>query len=162
MGTKAAALTACGVLVALLVCSADGLVPTSRPVMATGVPEWLATPSSGNLYSALTSKTGSGGTVVFSVSPALTTPNLGVASASSLKLSGTLVVGTYAALGTTSAFTESPGDLGQVANSSDLGTAPGAGACKLLWIPGSSSGHQLIARCGTDTTPVTVVDNVGN
>ena len=63
---------------------------TSLPIstgvsgLAAGVATFLGTPSSSNFYSALTTKTGSGGNVVFSTAPTLTTPVLGVASATSL------------------------------------------------------------------------------
>jgi hypothetical protein len=48
-----------------------------------GVATWLGTPSSANLLSAVTDETGSG-SLVFSTSPSLTTPNIGAATASSL------------------------------------------------------------------------------
>jgi hypothetical protein len=51
--------------------------------LGTGVATWLTTPSSANLASALTDKTGSG-LAVFNTSPSLTTPNLGVATATSI------------------------------------------------------------------------------
>lgn len=51
--------------------------------LGTGVGTWLATPSSANLASAVTGETGSGA-LVFGTSPSLTTPTLGVATATSL------------------------------------------------------------------------------
>lgn len=56
--------------------------------LGTGVATWLATPSSANLASALTDKTGTG-VNVFATSPTLVTPVLGVATATSLNI-GTL------------------------------------------------------------------------
>jgi hypothetical protein len=49
----------------------------------TGVATWLGTPSSANLATAVTDETGSG-SLVFATSPSLTTPTLGVASATSI------------------------------------------------------------------------------
>lgn len=44
----------------------------------------------------------------------------------------------------------------------DPGTAPGAAFCKEYWVAGTNSGTgKKIAYCGTSTTPVTLVDNVG-
>jgi len=65
----------------------------SALILGTGVQTFLATPSSANLLSAMTDKTGTG-TVVFSTNPTLTnptftTPTLGAATANSIS-SGTL------------------------------------------------------------------------
>jgi hypothetical protein len=51
--------------------------------LGTGVATFLATPSSANLAAALTDETGSGA-AVFATSPSLTTPTLGVATATSI------------------------------------------------------------------------------
>lgn len=51
--------------------------------LAAGVATWLAAPSSANLLSAMTTKTGTGN-LVFATSPALTTPDLGTPSAGNL------------------------------------------------------------------------------
>jgi len=51
--------------------------------LGTGVGTWLATPSSANLAAAITDETGSGA-LVFATSPALVTPALGVATATSI------------------------------------------------------------------------------
>ncbi len=66
--------------------------------LGSGVATWLGTPSSSNLASAITDETGSG-VAVFATSPSLTTPSLGVATAtsingSSIPSSKTLVVTT--------------------------------------------------------------------
>ena len=58
--------------------------------LGTGVASFLATPTSSNLASAISDETGSGA-LVFGTSPTLTTPTLGVASGSSLALTGTTV-----------------------------------------------------------------------
>ena len=49
--------------------------------LGTGVGTWLATPSSANLYSAMTDKQGSGGGLVFATSPTLTTAEIGSSTA---------------------------------------------------------------------------------
>jgi hypothetical protein len=51
--------------------------------LGTGIATFLATPSSANLAAAITDETGSG-PLVFATSPTLTTPTLGVASATSI------------------------------------------------------------------------------
>lgn len=64
--------------------NATGLpISTGVSGLGTGVADWLATPSSANLATALTNETGSG-SAVFATSPTLTTPDIGVASASSV------------------------------------------------------------------------------
>ena len=64
--------------------NATGLpISTGVSGLATGIATFLATPSSANLASAITDETGSS-TLVFSNSPTLTTPTLGVASATSI------------------------------------------------------------------------------
>lgn len=51
--------------------------------LAAGIATWLGAPSSANLLSAMTTKTGTGN-LVFATSPTLVTPVLGVASATSI------------------------------------------------------------------------------
>jgi hypothetical protein len=64
--------------------SCTGLpISTGVSGLGTGVATFLATPSSTNLAAAVTDETGSGA-LVFATSPALTTPTLGVASATSI------------------------------------------------------------------------------
>jgi hypothetical protein len=69
---------------AAVLTNATGL-PVSSGIsgLGTGVAAFLATPSSANLASAVTDETGSGA-LVFGTSPTLTTPTLGVASATSI------------------------------------------------------------------------------
>ncbi len=69
--------------------NATGLpISTGVSGLGTGVATWLATPSSANLASALTDETGTAGSVVFSVSPALT----GTTTAAGLVVSNRLGV----------------------------------------------------------------------
>jgi len=64
--------------------SATGLpISTGVSGLGTGVADFLATPSSANLKTAVTDETGSG-SLVFATSPTLVTPVLGVASATSI------------------------------------------------------------------------------
>lgn len=70
--------------------TSNGLVTTSGgdgtlsvTVPGSGVLTWIATPSSANLAAAITDETGSGA-LVFGTSPTLTTPTLGVATATSI------------------------------------------------------------------------------
>jgi hypothetical protein len=72
--------------------NATGLpIATGVDGLGTGVATFLATPSSSNLAAAVTGETGSGA-LVFATSPTLVTPNIGVASGTSLILSGDLTV----------------------------------------------------------------------
>lgn len=59
-------------------------VSTGISGLASGIAAFLATPSSANLKTAITDETGSGGSLVFSTSPALTTPDIGTPSAGTL------------------------------------------------------------------------------
>jgi len=79
--------------------------------LGTGVATFLATPSSANLAGAVTDETGSGA-LVFATSPSLTTPTLGVASATSINkvaftapaTSATLTLANGSTLATNGAF----------------------------------------------------------
>ena len=56
---------------------------TGLTALGSGITTWLGTPSSANLAAAVTDETGSGA-LVFATSPSLTTPTLGVASATTI------------------------------------------------------------------------------
>ena len=74
--------------------------------LGSGIATFLGTPSSANLASAVTDETGSG-SLVFATSPTLVTPNIGVATGTSLAaaLNGTLGATTPSTIaGTTGAF----------------------------------------------------------
>jgi len=66
-------------------------ISTGVSGLGTGAATFLATPSSANLIALLTDETGTGANV-FANTPTLVTPNIGVASGTSLTLSGDLVV----------------------------------------------------------------------
>lgn len=71
---------------AAVLTNATGLpVASGISGLGTGVATFLATPSSANLAAAITDETGSGA-AVFGTSPSLTTPNIGVATATSLNI----------------------------------------------------------------------------
>lgn len=75
----------------LTLTNATGLpISTGVSGLGTGVATFLATPSSANLASAVTDETGSG-PLVFATSPALVTPALGVATATSLAIGGATI-----------------------------------------------------------------------
>jgi hypothetical protein len=59
--------------------------------LGTGIATFLGTPSSANLLAAVTDETGTG-SLVFATSPTLVTPNIGVASGTSLTLTGDLIL----------------------------------------------------------------------
>src|SRR5207237_2750433 len=58
-------------------------ISTRLTCLAAGITTFLTTPSSANLSSAMTDKTGTG-LLVFATSPSLTTPNIGTPSSGTL------------------------------------------------------------------------------
>ncbi len=107
--------------------NATGLpISTGVDGLGTGVATFLATPSSSNL-AAVTGETGSGA-LVFATSPTLVTPEIGVATGTSLTLSGDLTVnGTTTNINSTSLVVEDKNIvLGDAASPTDT-TADGGG-----------------------------------
>jgi hypothetical protein len=87
LGTPSAAVltNATGTAAGLTAGAASAIAVGGITGFGTGVATFLVTPSSANFASALTDETGSGA-VVFGTSPALVTPTLGVAAATSVTL----------------------------------------------------------------------------
>jgi hypothetical protein len=102
-------------------------ISTGVDGLGTGVATFLATPSSSNLAAAVTGETGSGA-LVFASSPTLVTPEIGVATGTSLTLSGDLTVnGTTTTINSTTLVVDDKNiTLGDVATPSDV-TADGGG-----------------------------------
>lgn len=118
---------AMGTPLSITLTNATGLpVSTGISGLGTGIATWLATPSSANLLSAMTTKTGSGN-LVFGTSPTLVTPTLGAATATSLNFGGsTLQTYTVAMSFTPTITCGTPGDLSvsysvQVGNYTKIG-----------------------------------------
>lgn len=65
-----------GTPTSLTLSNATGLPISGINGLGTGVGTWLATPSSSNLYTAVTDRTGTGGGLVFASSPSLSSPTL--------------------------------------------------------------------------------------
>jgi len=102
-------------------------ISTGVDGLGTGVATFLATPSSSNLAAAVTGETGSGA-LVFATSPTLVTPEIGVATGTSLTLSGDLTVnGTTTTINSTTLVVDDKNiTLGDVATPTDV-TADGGG-----------------------------------
>lgn len=83
--------------------------------LGTNVATFLATPSSANLAAAVTGETGSGA-LVFATSPALVTPDIGVATGNQLTLSGTYPTDGYLKVGDYEAAFAYNGTSGLAAN----------------------------------------------
>jgi hypothetical protein len=107
--------------------NATGLpISTGVSGLGTGVATFLATPSSANLISAITDETGTGA-LVFANTPTLVTPNIGVATGTSLVLSGDLTVnGTTTTINSTTITVDDKNiELGSVASPTDAGADGG-------------------------------------
>ena len=127
--------------------NATGLpISTGVDGLGSGVATFLATPSSANLAAALTDEAGSG-TVAFTTSPTFTTPNIGVASGTSLVLSGDLTVnGTTTTINSTEITIDDKNlVLGAITSPTDAGadggglTLKGATDKTFSWIDATDS-----------------------
>ena len=107
--------------------NATGLpISTGVDGLGTGVATFLATPSSANLAAAVTGETGTGG-LVFADTPTLITPNIGVATGTSLVLSGDLTVnGTTTTVNSTTLTVDDKNiELGSTVSPTDAGADGG-------------------------------------
>jgi len=91
-------------------------ISTGVSGLATGIATFLGTPSSANLKAAVTDETGSGA-LVFATSPALVTPTLGAATATTIAFSPT----TGGIIGTNTNDNASSGNVGEYIETS-IGT----------------------------------------
>ena len=109
---------------------------TGLSALGTDVATFLGTPTSANLASAVTGETGSGA-LVFGTSPTLTTPTLGVATGTSLALTGT----TTSTSNSTGALTVAGGaGIGGALNASTLSLSnSAAGVSSLILRNGNSA-----------------------
>ncbi len=152
--------------------NATGLpVSTGISGLGANVATFLATPSSANLAAALTDETGSG-LAVFATSPSLTTPTLGVASATSINKVALTAPATAATLtipdGVTLTGPASSGTAMTLGNSetvTGVKTFGSAGAVGRLKLAGTTSGTTILdataVASGTLTLPAATDTLVG-
>lgn len=130
--------------------SDDGAGGCASNSTAAGILTWIGTPSSANLAAAVTNETGSG-LLVFATSPTLTTPVLGVATATSINkvaITAPTTAGTIAFAADNSTATLPNGTVMRVVASGTKALATGAissAAC---------TSAQTASATGTLTTDV--------
>jgi hypothetical protein len=124
----------------------------AETVYATGIQNWMATPSSANLRAAMTDETGTG-SLVFATSPTLVTPDLGTPSA----LVGTNITGTAAGLtaGNVTTNANLTGAVTSVGNATSLGSFTSANLAAAL-TDETGKGANVFAN-----TPTLVTPNIG-
>jgi len=110
--------------------SCTGLpISTGVSGLAAGIATFLATPSSANLGTALTDKTGTG-VNVFATSPSLVTPALGVATATTLAIGGATIGSNALAVTGSSSLN---GLTFSTTNTYDIGTSTTVGAPRNIY-----------------------------
>jgi hypothetical protein len=115
--------------------------------LGTGVASFLATPTSSNLASAISDETGSGA-LVFGTSPSLITPTLGVASGTSLALTGNTVSNSTS----TGALTVAGGvGIGGALNASSVTATNFIGGETPIYLSANKSSSQSIPYNVTTT-----------
>lgn len=82
----------------LVLTNASGLPLAGITGLAAGIAAWLAAPTSANLAAAMTNETGTG-LLVFNTSPTFVTPILGVATGTSLAVTGAITSNGVAGIG---------------------------------------------------------------
>jgi hypothetical protein len=133
--------------------------------LGSGIATFLGTPSSANLASAVTDETGSG-SLVFATSPTLVTPNIGVATGTSLAaaLNGTLGATTPSSVAaTTGTFSSTLGVTGvaTLGNGAILGT-PASGTVTNLTGTASININGTVGATTPSTVAATTVTSSGN
>lgn len=129
-----------------------GVASFLATALGTGVATFLATPNSTNLRSAVTDETGTG-SLVFSTSPVLVTPNLGTPSA----LVGTNITGTAAGLtaGNVTTNANLTGAVTSVGNTTSLGSFTSA------QLAGALTNETGTGSVVFSTSPTLVTPNLG-
>lgn len=105
--------------------------------------------------------TGIGGDIIFRTAPAGTTGTAQNALIEALRIANTgfIGIGTATPVATLDIF---GGSLSLSKLASAPASAPGAGRCLFFTVAGTNAGSaKYQAMCGTSTTPVTIVDNIG-
>lgn len=148
---------------AIVLTSGTGLpVSTGISGLGTGVATFLATPSSANLGTALTDKTGTG-VNVFATTPTLVTPVLGVATATSVNKVAITAPASSATLtipdGVTLTGPASSGTamtLGNTETVTGIKTFGSAGAVGRLKVAGTTSGSTVLDATATASGTLTL------
>lgn len=126
-------------------------ISTGVSGLGTGVSTFLSTPSSSNLISAVTDETGSG-SLVFSTSPTLTTPNLGVPSTLTLTNATGLPIGTAGVV--TGALPATNGGTGVTSYTANtMYYAPSATPGALLPVPTPTASPMFLRYNGSSVAP---------
>jgi hypothetical protein len=119
--------------------SCTGLpISTGVSGLGTGIATFLATPSSANLLAAVTDETGTGA-LVFGTSPTLTTPVLGVASATTINKVTITAPATSATLTIANGKTLTASNTLTFTGTDSSSVAFGAGGTVLYAVPNSST-----------------------
>lgn len=144
---------------------------TALSVLApgTGVSTWIATPSSANLAAAITDETGSGA-LVFATSPTLTTPTLGVASATSINkvaitapaTSATLTIadGKTLTASNTITLTATDGSTLAIGTGGTLGSAAYLTGIASTYTPTITNSTNLSASTASECRHIRIGNNV--
>jgi len=145
--------------------SCTGLpISTGVSGLGTGVATFLATPTAANLAATVTDETGSG-SLVFATSPTLTTPTLGVATATSINkvaitapaTSSTLTIANGSTLATSGAFSTT-----LTATGTTTVTLPTTGTLATLAGTETLTNKRVTPRVSTTTSSATPTINTDN
>jgi hypothetical protein len=117
-------------------------VSTGVSGFGTGVADFLATPSSANLATAVTDETGSGA-LVFATSPTLATPVIGVATGTSLAVTGALTSSSTAVAGAGIGYATGAGGTVTQATSKSTGVTLNK-TCGKITMNNASLAHDTI------------------